>query len=96
MEKQKIKQQNPEERQQNVKKSSNEKILRRQLELLAMYSYGGSVTDRVSEVSQSMLSIYRELLKVKGRFAVLVMAIGGCVFYTLYRVTVHLKGKLEK
>ena len=36
MEKQKIKQQAPEELQENVKKASNEKILHRQLELLAM------------------------------------------------------------
>lgn len=95
MEKSKLERQR-EELQENVKKASNEKILRRQLELLTMYSYDGSMKDRIPEVSQSMLSIYRELLKVRRRFAVLVMAIGGCVFYTLYHVAVNLKCKFQK
>ena len=54
-----------EDMRQRIEKSSNRKILRRQLQLLAEYSRRPCGTDRIPEVSKAMLEIYKELGKAK-------------------------------
>lgn len=58
-------QQTRKQMQKRIKLSSNTKILRRQLELLAEYSRLKEGIDAIPECSKAMASIYRELVKAK-------------------------------
>ena len=74
----------------SIRNASDKKILRRQLELLAKYSYNGIQSDRIPEISESMVSIYRELVKAKCRAVVLRVVFFGGLLYTLYRIFIKL------
>lgn len=64
---QRIREQNHEE----IRKASNRKILRRQMELLAEYSRLPHAQNKVPEASDTMLKIYKELVKTKRFYSVL-------------------------
>ncbi len=54
-----------EENHKNIIKSSDRKILRKQMELLAEYSRLPYAHKKIPEASMAMVSIYRELFKTK-------------------------------
>lgn len=58
------KEQTREEMQRNIRRASNEKILRRQIEMLTEYSRTCGV-DRSPEASRAIVSLYRSLLEAK-------------------------------
>ena len=73
----------------NIEKASDKKILRRQLELLAKYSYLGIEPKRIPEISQSMVSIYRELFKAKSRAVICAVVLFSSLFYIVYCVALR-------
>ncbi len=71
------KEQTREEMRANIEKSSNEKILRRQIEMLAEYSRTCGI-DRSPEASEAIASLYGWLIKGKyGFFACFLIAFLG-------------------
>lgn len=58
------KEQTREEMQRNIRRASNEKILRRQIEMLTEYSRTCGI-DRSPEASRAIVSLYRSLLEAK-------------------------------
>ena len=56
--------QSKEEMQERIRKASDQKILRRQMELLAEYSRTCGI-ERIPEASQAMVCVHRELLKAE-------------------------------
>lgn len=47
-----------------IKNASNRKILRRQMEMLTEYSFNGMLFDKITETSQAIVSIHKELFKI--------------------------------
>ncbi|MCM1181485.1 MAG: hypothetical protein NC347_14615 [Clostridium sp.] len=47
-----------------IRKASNRKILRRQMEMLTEYSFSGMLFDRMPETSQAIASLHKELFKI--------------------------------
>lgn len=73
---------------QKVRCASNEKILRRQLELLTKYCHRCLDLEKIPEASESMVSIYRELVKAKIRTICFSVVLFGGLLYLLYRVLI--------
>ena len=67
-----------------IKHSSNRKILRRQVELLAEYSRLPIGIKRVAECSNAMARLYSELIKADYRSILFKAALFGIFFYFLY------------
>ena len=59
--------QSREDMQKRIKRASNKKILRRQMELLAEYSRTSGI-DKIPESSEAMVSVHRQLLKAEWIF----------------------------
>ena len=74
-----MKQQSQQEMSEKIKESSNKKILRRQMELLAEYSRTIGV-ERIPECSEAMAKIYRELIKTERRTIFLSVVLFGASF----------------
>lgn len=67
-----------------IKHSSNRKILRRQVELLAEYSRMKIGVDRIPEASYAMARLYSELVKAEHRSILFKAALFGIFFCFLY------------
>lgn len=78
-----------EEMRKNIEASSNKKILRRQMELLAEHCRT-SVTDQIPECSAAMVSVHRELIMAECVSKLAVFLFFGASFYLLYGVYVKL------
>lgn len=53
-----------------IRKASNRKILRKQMEMLTEYSFNGMLFGRVTETSQAIASIHKELFKIHCGFVI--------------------------
>ncbi len=76
------KEQTREEMQRNIRRASNEKILRRQIEMLTEYSRTCGV-GRSPEASKAIVSLYRSLLEAK---CLLFVGIGIAFFGLCYLI----------
>ena len=84
-----MKQQSQKEMSERIKSSSNRKILRRQMELLAEYSRTSGV-DHIPECSEAMAKIYQELVKTECRSIFFSVVLVGASFGLLHSIGVEL------
>ncbi len=81
------KEQTREEMQRNIQGASNEKILRRQIEMLTEYSRTCGV-DRSPEANEAIASLYRSLIKAKCFLFVRILITCFCIFYLLQCIAI--------
>lgn len=81
------KEQTREEMRANIEKSSNEQILRRQIEMLTEYSRTCGV-DRSPEASEAIASLYGWLIKAKCGFFVCLLIAFFCFFRLLKSIPI--------
>lgn len=73
-----------------IQDSSNKKILRKQLELLAEYSRIPEGAEQIPECSREMVQLYRELVKTECRSVLLPVGLFGISLSVLYGLGVSL------
>lgn len=76
------------EMRQKIAKSSNRKILRRQVELLAEYSRRAGYADRTPEASMAMVSVHKELIIAERIFFVRFLIVFFTILYLFKCLTV--------
>ena len=75
----------------SIRKSGNEKIRRRQLELLAEYSCLPGGVDQIQHCSHAVAAIHRELIEIENRSAFFCGALLCVCFGLLYSISVKIE-----
>lgn len=85
-----MKKQTQAEMHERIMHSSNRKILRRQVELLAEYSRLPIGTKHIAECSNAMARLYPQLVKAECRSVLALAAVFGILFCLIYGFNVKL------